>query len=146
MYDGEKRSDFIYWKRPWQKWVILVAALLQLLCLWMNIQEYNDILNAGILSPSEWANYASQKIWQCAINVLMTACLMGVFLVGVFARSKKAAQLMEGLLLLLFALAWGVAGFALHPFSSIGRGLFWSIILLISFGGAVHGFWQYSRE
>lgn len=60
-----KRDGFTYWKRPWHKWVILVAALLQLLCLWMNLQEYNRISDAGFLSASEWADYAAQKGLQC---------------------------------------------------------------------------------
>ena len=67
----KKRTEFIYWNRPWHKWVVLVATLLQLPGLWMNIQEYNNISKIEILSAAEWASYASQKYWQCAIR----ACL-----------------------------------------------------------------------
>ena len=54
-------NGFTYWNRPWQKWAVLTAAVLQLLCLWMNIREYNSISAAGILSASQWAEYAAQK-------------------------------------------------------------------------------------
>lgn len=146
MYDAKKRSEFTYWKRPWHKWLVLVAALSQLLCLWMNIQEYNDISRAGILSASELASYMAHKNWQCAINGVLVVCFLGTFLIGLFARNPKVARLMEGFLLLLLALAWGVAGIVLQLLSSSSRGLFWAVILLIAFGGAAHNLLQYRKK
>ena len=142
----KKRTEFIYWKRPWHKWVVLVATLLQLPGLWMNIQEYNNISRIEILSAAEWASYASQKYWQCAISGVLIICLLGTFLIGTFAQSWKGAKLSEGFLLLFLAFAWGIAGFVLHPLSSIGKGLFWTLILLIAFGGAVYNLLQYRKK
>ncbi len=142
----EKRDGFSYWKRPWYKWLILATAILQLLCLWMNIREYHRIFTAGILSASEWAGYAASKKWQCAINGVLSSCFLGTFLIGIFAQSQRAARLAESVLLLLLSLAWGAAGFVLHLFTPSMKGLFWVLILLIAFGGAVHGFWQYRKK
>lgn len=142
----QTRPEFTYWKRPWHKWLVLAAALLQLLCLWMNIQECNDISKAGILSASEWADYVAQKNWQCAINGMMAACCLGTFFVGLFVRSQKEARLIDGLLLLFLALAWGVTGVALQLISLSGKGLFWLLILLIAFGGAAHSLLQYYKN
>lgn len=143
---NKKRSELTYWKRPWHKWAILIAALAQLLCLWMNIQEYNQISKTGFLTASEWTNYVSQKNWQCSISGLLIACFLGIFLIGIFARSPQMAKLLETLLLLLVTLAWGVTGFTLHLFSSCSKGTFWSLILLIAFGGTVHNLLQYRKK
>ena len=141
MRTTKDRAEFIYWKRPWHKWAVLVGALSQLLCLWMNIQEYNNISRVGILSAAEWANYALEKGWQCGMNGILAACVLGVFLLGIFSRSPKGARLAEGLLLLLLALAWGAAGVALRWFSSTRTGLFWVLILITTVGGAAYSFW-----
>jgi len=146
MRGEEKQEGFSYWKRPWHKWLILAAAVLQLLCLWMNIQEYHSISAAGILSASQWADYAASKIWQCAMNGVMLTCFFGTFLIGVFVQSQRAARLAEGVLLLLLSFAWGAAGFALHLFSPDLRGLFGVLILLIAFGGAVYDLWRCRKK
>ena len=104
---NQGHSDFTYWKHSWHKWGILVAAILQLLALWMNIREYSNISRIGILSTVEWTSYASQKYWQCAINIVLIICFLGTFLIGAFARSRKGARLGEAFLLLLLAFAWG---------------------------------------
>lgn len=146
MQNTKNHTEFTYWKRSWYKWLVLVGALSQLLCLWMNIQEYNKISRAGILSASEWASYMAQKNFQCAINGLLAVCFLGIFLIGFFARSQKEMRLIEGLFLVFLALAWGIIGFVLHLISLNGTGLFWALILLIAFCGAIHNLLQYRRE
>lgn len=85
--------EFIYWKRPWHKWAIIIGAFSQLLCLWMNVREYSRIARAGVLSAEQWASYALTAQWQCAVNGVAAACFLGIFLIGTFARSKKEARL-----------------------------------------------------
>ena len=112
----------------------------------MNIQEYNNLSKVGIFSASEWASYISQKNWQCAINGVLAVCFLGAFLIGVFARNQKEARLIERLFLLFLALAWGIIGFMLHLISLSAKGLFWILILLIAFGGAIYNLLQYRKE
>ena len=139
-------NGFTYWNRPWQKWAVLTAAVLQLLCLWMNIREYNSISAAGILSASQWAEYAAQKSFQCVLNGMVAAYFSGIFLIGILVHSQKAARLAEGILLLLLAFAWGAAGFALPLFSLNGRGIFGVLLLVLMLAGAAYGLWQYRKE
>lgn len=145
MQNIKSHTEFTYWKRPWHKWLVLVGPLSQFLCLWMNIQEYNKISSAGILSASEWTSYMAQKNFQCAINGLLAVCFLGIFLIG-FSRSKKGVRLIEGLFLVFLALAWGITGFVLHLISLNGTGLLWALILLIAFCGAIHNLLQYRKE
>lgn len=134
----EHSNGFTYWKRPWYQWLILAAAILQLLCLWMNLQEYRDLSAAGILSDHAWTGYASQRRLQCALNGVMAACFSGHFLIGILARSQRAARLAEGIFLLLLALAWGAAGLALQLFSPNGKGALCVLILVSALAGAVY--------
>jgi len=146
MRGEESQNEFSYWKRPWHKWLILAAAILQLLGFWMNLREYHDISAAGILSASGWAEYAAAKMWQCAMSGILFICFSGMFLTGLFVRSQRAAHLAEGVLLLLLFFAWGTAGLALHLFSPGAKRLFGVLILFIALGGAVHSFWKYGKK
>ena len=146
MYDKESHEEFTYWKRPWHKWLILVVAAFQLLSLWLHIQEYHEVISAGIFSSSILADYTSQKYFQCAISGLMTAIFFGTFIIGTIARNKRIALLSEGLLLLLISVAWGIAGIALGLFSRTIKGLLFWFILLVALGGVVYNFWRYRKE
>jgi len=140
------KDEFVYWKRPGYKWVVLAAAVLQILCLWMNVREYNRIFAAGILSASEWEAYAASKIWQCALNGLLVYCFAGSFMIGMFVKSRREARMAETVFSLILALAWGAAGFLLHLFSASAKGAVWALILLIAIGGAVYNFWLGQKE
>ena len=142
----EHSNGFTYWKRPWYQWLILTAAILQLLCLWMNLQEYHDLSAAGILTGSAWADYAAQKRSQCALNGLLAACFSGHFLIGICAHSPKAARLAEGIFLLLLALAWGAAGLALQLFSRNGKGALAVLILASALTGAVYSLLKFRKS
>ena len=137
MHGAKNEDRYTYWKRPWHKWIILAAAVIQLLCLWMDIRKYRDISAAGVLSLSEWERFSAQQLFLCALNGLMAVCFLGIVSIGVLARSQKAARLAEGIFLLLLAAAWGAAGPALHLFSSNGKGIFWTFIWILMVGGAV---------
>lgn len=142
----ENSTGHTYWKRPWHKWLILATAILQLLCLWMNLREYRSISAAGILSDPAWTDYAAQKRLQCALNGMMAACFSGHFLIGVLARSPKTARLAEGLLLLLLALAWAAACLVLQLFSRNGKGALAALILVSALAGAVCCLLQYRKN
>ena len=47
---------FTYWKRPWHKWLILAAAVLQLLSLWLDLRQYRQIVDARVFSAAEMAS------------------------------------------------------------------------------------------
>ncbi len=146
MRDNAKSRKFMYWKRPWHKWVILAAAVLQLICLWLNFREYKNISASEIYSVSEWADYAVRKNLQCALNGLAAACFLGIFIIGDLAMSKGAARLAECGLLSVLAFAWGAAGLALNLFSMQGTRIYWGIILILIICGAVYSFLEYRKN
>lgn len=141
MYMG-KSENFTYWKHPRQKWLVLIAGILQVISLSLNIQEYKDIAKTGILSFSVWESYAVSQSFRCAINGWTAANFLGIFLIGIFAQSPKGARMAEGLFLLILALAWGIVGFVLRLTSQDGIKIIWGLLLLLTFGGSVYTFWK----
>ena len=100
---------FTYWKRPWHKWLILAAAVLQLLSLWLDLRQYRQIVDARVFSAAEMASYTHDTALRCAFSGLMAACFFAALLIGLLARSKRAARMAEGVLLLalgLFTQGW----------------------------------------
>lgn len=146
MNNGGKNPDFCYWKRPWQKWLILAMAILQFLFLWMKIREQRKIFAAGIFSGPAWEHYVAQNNFQCAVHGLMAACFLGVFLIRILARSQRKARLAEGLFLLLLVLVCGAAGFALRLASLDGSKILWPFLLLLTFGAGVYDLWKYRKQ
>lgn len=146
MYNRNECNGFTYWKRPWHKWLVLAAGVMQLICLWMNIREYQEIAAAGIFSAAELANIASSKYLQCALNGLLAGIFFGTILIGMCVRSKRESRRAEGILFLVLSVVWGTAGAILHTFSLSGRGISWVLILLLMLGGTVYGLWGCWRK
>ena len=133
-------QSYVYWKRPWAKWCLLAAGLLQLLALWMSLSDYWEISSVWdhIMSEDAWKSYASQTILSCSIKAFTAALFFGILIVGGAARSEKAARWGEGILLLTLALLWGAAGACFPLLRSGGLGRFWWLLLLLmALGGGV---------
>ena len=139
-------EKFTYWKRPWHKWLTLAVAVLQLLSLCLNLEEYRQIISAGFLSASVLDDYTTQRCSQLVTSGLLAATFFGEFLVGSIVRSQKARLLGESLLLLAIGAMWGLASAALHLFSLRATGLFCWLILLLALGGAAYNFWRYRKS
>ena len=126
-------QSYAYWKKPWAKWCLLAAGLLQLLALWMSLSDYWEVSSVWnhIMSEDAWKSYASQTILSCSIKAFAAVLFFGILIVGRAAHSEKAARRGEGILLLVLALLWGAAGacFPLLRFS--GQGHFWWLLLLL---------------
>lgn len=145
MMRNDGTGEFSYWKRPWHKWIVLAASLLQLPVLWMNLLDYRQVAAAGIFSPPELTKYTAQVCLQCGSNGLLAAGFLGIFLIGVGARTKQSARRAEGLLYLLLAAGWAAAGTALHQLSLSGRGLWWTGTLIVLLGCGIYDLLTYKK-
>ena len=144
MSDGEGRSAYTYWKRPWHKWLIFALGLLQFVFLWMTIREYRDISQAGIFSDAAWERYASMTYLQCVARGVLGIDFLGVFLIGALSRSRRQAKRRESLLLLAVGLAW-CAGAPSVRLLSVGARWVWALFLAAALAGAAYGFVRYRR-
>ncbi len=145
-HSEEKRADFVYWKRPRHKWFVFAAGLLQLLYLWIIIQDYNQVRDAGILNVYELQSYTLQILNQISLTGVLTVSFFGTFLIGCFARSQTQARRLEVLLLLFFALASGGLTFVFFLHSSNRKGIFWLCMLFLSVAGVVYSFWKSRKK
>ena len=141
MNELKSSENFTYWKKPWQKWFIFNAAVLNLFALLHNIQEYRNIAMLGILSPSEFASYSASKYMQCASNGFIAASFFAIFVIGFIAKSKKSARLAEGIVLLVLAAAWVIAGITFDILTTNGQRFYFGFVLILALGGAAHSFY-----
>lgn len=135
----QKTRSYTYWKKPWAKWCVLAAGLLQLLALWINLNDYRQVSSVWdqIMSEDAWKSYASQTILSCSIKAFTAALFFGILIVGGAARSEKAARRGEGITLLLWAVLWGAARLCFPQLWYSGQKLFWWLLFITALVGGI---------
>ncbi len=140
------KENFSYWKKPYQKWLVLLGSMLLSLSSWMRLQEFNDIRNLAnrdeLLSPSAWENYAQNFYFIFAINIMILALFLTCFIIGILAKSEKAARFSEAMALAFLSLLW--CAFGVEFVIPIGGFMLvtWAILLLVAIGGAIYSYWK----
>lgn len=122
-----------YFKRPWLKWVFLAVGLLQIWVLKDNIQSYLVCSQAEIFSPAEWEKYAVGKQFACVSNVMLVTLFIGSFLIGIFAKSKKAEIISNCTLLILMTLEICLSFLIFRP-TMTGMGILWAVLAVLCLG------------
>ena len=113
-------EKYNYWKKPWHKWAVLGGAILQMIGLYLRIQEYRDIsrpeIRAQLFSESGWESYVTQQYFQFSISIIMICLFLGCFVIGIYSRSKRTSDISTGVLLIIFTLFWCVVGLRFQSF------------------------------
>ena len=136
MYTGKDQQPFTFWKRPWAKWLLLLAVFLQAISLTLLLQEYREyegLYQRGILfsqTPDQWESYASRLRLRLALQGMLLLVCLDAFLMGLMVRSKQGLRLAEAISLLLLSAAWGAAGPALQLTAVPGHRTIWILFLL----------------
>lgn len=148
MTNNKQLTEYTYWKRPWQKWLVFIGGISQIIALFLNVQDCKQIAGVKdlIFSAAEWENYALQQSFQIAINGILAAIFLGCFLIGITSRSKKEASMAEGLLLLIISIVWGFVGLIFQFTTVTGTAIIWSILLVISFCGSIYSFYKIRKK
>ena len=94
----QKTRSYTYWKKPWAKWCVLAAGLLQLLALWINLNDYRQVSSVWdqIMSEDAWKSYASNMLFNCSLNGFMVLLFFACLLNGSLARSERTARRNDG--------------------------------------------------
>ena len=134
----EKR--YIYWKKPWAKWCVLATGLMQLLLLWMNLNDYRQVSSVWdqIMSGDAWKSYASKTLFNCSLNGFMALLFFACLLNGSLAHSERSARRNDGIMLLVWAMLWGAARLCFPQLQYIGREIFWWwFLFFVALGGGI---------
>lgn len=145
--DPERNENtYSYWKYPRHKWMVLTAAVVQLLLMAANLQNYQRLYTLrDFFGPDELDGRAESTLILALLSGLVAAMCLGELLIGALARGREDALWGKGLLLALIAGAWGVLGLALHLFSLSGWGLIALLMLALMLGCAGYSFWRAMR-
>lgn len=135
----KSKSDFSYWKYPWQPWLVLLVVVLQLLLLRSGIHDYRILAAAGVFSPEELRAYLLQQSFSCTLSGSLAFLFLGLFLIGTFARSRRAADLSGAVLFLLLFCGLAVCGLAFGFYKAPASiSALWIVYLLLSLFGSLY--------
>lgn len=81
--EKNQADNYVGWKKPWHKWVVLTAGIVQLIRFFVDVNEYREIANSGIFSDTAWEMYAMLKREQFSIKLLSAVCLLIIFVIGI---------------------------------------------------------------
>ena len=123
-----EQTPFTYWKRPYHQWVVLTTGLLQLLCLFLNLKNLNDVIRVGLMDPH-------YNVLQCALSGMMAGIFLGMFVVGRLSKSRRSAQIAGAVLPSLLLLVWLWVGLGLElALIPETRGIWLFLAVLIPLG------------
>ena len=145
----DRPECYTYCKRPWHKWMVLGGAILQMIVLWWEIDDYRTIskveIRTELFSQSQWERYATQQHFQFALSSMIIAIFLACFFIGFFVHSKKTADFTVGILLIIFSLLWCMIGFLIPIFTQRAMTILWVVLLIMSLGGGIHTIWKSRR-
>lgn len=136
-----QNNEFVYWKKPWHRWMVLGAVVLQVIALYLKIHDFQQIsrpeIRNQIFSQVGWETYAANQYFQYAL-LFMTICIfLYSFIIGFFVHSKKTLNVFMSILWIIVTLLWGIVGFVIPVFGNKTNMTIWLFILLISFAATV---------
>ena len=134
MVQSQEKSG---WRRPWHRWCVLAAGLLQLCVLRSYIQEWRQL--AALVSPEELD--AAHMGFRCGLCGLLAGIFLGEFLIKSLVSSQRGNRLAEGILLLSLTIAWIVVRAVLPIYW-----IWWAFYFLLLLCGSIWSFWKYWRN
>lgn len=144
MQNENKPKIYFYWKYSWQKRLILIGGILQIIVLFLNIQNFYEILlvKDKIFSSTQWDIYVAEQSFNCVINAFLAGILLGIFFIGIYSKNEKIAGKAEVILLFIFALILVIIGFILKWNTVYEIKIRWFVLLIATLSGAFYIMWK----
>ncbi len=139
-----QKAEFTYWRKPWHKWIVLALVVIEIVCVLHLWDEYRFVCdNATKLFAEEaFKAYQINQIFTMLLFSLCAFTFFACFVVGMFAKTRKAARLSEGVFFAVMAIAWIAASFVV-PFIVPGGPRFrWGMLLVVLIGAAVYSYME----
>ena len=142
----DRPESYAYWKKPWHKWMVLGATILQIVALWWKVDGFRTIsrieIRTELFSQSQWESYVTQQQFQFALSSMIIAIFLASFFIGFFVHSKKMADFTTGILLIVLGLLWCMIGFLIPIFTQQAMTILWVVLLVVALGGGTHTIWK----
>ena len=130
MKNDNPSEQFTFWKRPWGKWIVLLAAAVHFICFSRNISDYQEVssIMGQSFSTNGFEKWKIEQSFRCSIYGIATVMFLGEFLIGTLSHRKRTAEMAGGLFLLIVGISWLIIGFILG-FESLDNGkVFWFLL------------------
>ena len=148
MKNDSSPEQFTYWKRPWGKWIVLLIAAVEFVCLWRSISAYQEFSGVmeQIFSTNEFEKWKIKKLFQCSTYGIATAIFLGEFLIGTLSHRKRTAEMAGGLLLLIVGVSWLIIGFILGFGALDNWKIFWLLLNSCAIAIGIYFMWKSWRS
>lgn len=135
----ESTDDFI-------RWLMLLLAFIDLWQIWGEIQKYQKIAAADILSPERLAVWAAEWYFEWLIGGTMAAIFLLIFATWKLPKNTRLFYMVMGIFCLLLAVVWGICAFFLpfHLLSGWNKVLL-VLLLLALIGFGIYHLWNYHK-
>ena len=148
MNNDNSSEQFTYWKRPWGKWIVLLAAAVNFICFDQNVSDYHEFSSVmeQIYSTNEFEKWKIEKLFSCSTYGIATAIFLGEFLIGALSHRKRTAEMAGGLLLLIVGISWLIIGFMLDFVSLNNQKIFWFLFNSCAIAIGIYFIWKSWRS
>lgn len=142
---GEKNAWRTRARRPWVRWLLLTAGVLELCTVWYGVNTWLELSAVAeqISSPDAWTAATAQTRLHWAVCAVMAFLCLFQFATWTLPQEEWRVARREGLCLCALALCWGGSAL-LFPLGALptNRKVFWAVLLLATAGGGAYSLWK----
>lgn len=143
MESDNNREKSGFQKRPWAKWLLLVAGILMLFVIFDNVSYYRLLASIEVFEREELEKVLARGKMTISLQAVMAAAFLSEFFINCFAKNERALHRAAGVLALLIGCGYGIAGIKLGLFAMPGwSGRFNVILLLLMFACGGFDLWK----
>ena len=100
-----EEEEYSYFKKPWQKWLSMLLAILMLVLVYGRLKDVSVVLNSDILSPENLAIYIIQQENHIFFGLIICAGLLVQSMFISTCKTKSNARRAEAISFLVLGLA-----------------------------------------
>ena len=101
------KDGFEFRKRPWIRFLLLVAAVLWFLQIISVLRDFRITQAADIMSSAAWKEYKALADIRLIVNSGLCVTCAASFLINTFARNQRQAEVADMILLIAWVLGLG---------------------------------------
>ena len=101
-----EEEKYSYFKKPWQKWLCMLLAILMLVFVYKTMQDMSVVLNSDIFSPEKLTEYVIAQENHIFFGLVICAGLLVQSMFISTCKTKSNARRAEAISFLVLGLAF----------------------------------------